>query len=307
MVSSNSCRCGAERLARRDLADVAVVRGARRLVVHEHAAAAAPRPGLELDGVQVRHVGRADDVEPFALHPAGVGRLFFGREFLGELVRNDGVLGHVSALRWTPAACGGCAAEAPGSRVLLYGTMFQDSGAKVPSALRRAQTPAETAPLDLERAREMPHGRPVTIRLPTVPKSRWDQSQQTIRGNATMRVSANKLAAVLLGALRGIARGCRRHPRRAIRRATSRRSSRSRPATPTTSPRASCSSSCQQAARPADRDREPRRRRRHHRRRPGGARDAGRLHHPVPFGVVQRLLRDAQDAALRHVQRFHRR
>ena len=49
------------------------------------------------------------------------------------------------------------------------------------------------------------------------------------------------------------------------------------------------------------------RRRRHHRRRPGGARHAGRLHHPVPFGVVQRGLRHAQDAALRHAQRFHRR
>ena len=84
----------AQRLARRDLADVAVVRGARGLVVHEHAAAAAPRPGLELDRVQVRHIGRADEVEPLALHPAGVGRLLFGREFLGELVRNDGVLGH---------------------------------------------------------------------------------------------------------------------------------------------------------------------------------------------------------------------
>ena len=85
----------AQRLAGRDLADVAVVRGARRLVVHEHAAAAAPRPGLQLDGVQVLHVGRADEVEPFALDPAGVGRLFFGGEFLRELVRNDGVFGHV--------------------------------------------------------------------------------------------------------------------------------------------------------------------------------------------------------------------
>ena len=69
---------GGERLAGRDLADVAVVRGARGLVVQEHAAAAAPRPGLELDRVQARHVGRADEVEPLALHPAGVGRLLFG-------------------------------------------------------------------------------------------------------------------------------------------------------------------------------------------------------------------------------------
>ena len=112
MVSSNSCRCGAERLARRDFADVAVVRGARRLVVHEHAGAAAPRPGLELDRVQVGHVGRRDDVEAFALHPAGVGRLFLGRELLRELVGHDGLLGHgsLSALpivpRCTPYSAG---------------------------------------------------------------------------------------------------------------------------------------------------------------------------------------------------------
>ena len=86
----------AKRLAGRDLADVAVVRGARRLVVHEHAGAAAPRPRLQLDGVQVRHVGRADEVEAFALHPAGVGRLLLGRELLRELVGNDGVLGHAA-------------------------------------------------------------------------------------------------------------------------------------------------------------------------------------------------------------------
>ena len=103
---------GRERLARRDLADVAVVRGARGLVVQEHAAAAAPRPGLELDRVQARHVGRADEIEPLALHPAGVGRLFFAREFLGELVRNDGVLGHGSALR-LDAGTGLRAAAAP--------------------------------------------------------------------------------------------------------------------------------------------------------------------------------------------------
>ena len=47
-------------------------------------------------------------------------------------------------------------------------------------------------------------------------------------------------------------------------------------------------------------------RRRHHRRRSGRARHAGRLHHPVPFGLVQLGLCDAQDAALRHVQGFHR-
>ena len=68
-----------ELLAGRNLADVAVVRGARRVVIEEDAAAAAPRPRLQLDGVQVGHVERADDVEPFGAHPARVRRLLFGR------------------------------------------------------------------------------------------------------------------------------------------------------------------------------------------------------------------------------------
>ena len=61
-----------------------------------------------------------------------------------------------------------------------------------------------------------------------------------------------------------------------------------------------------QAGRPGLHHRQPRRRRRHHRRRPGRARHAGRLHHPVPLGLVQLGVCDAQDAALRHVQGFHR-
>src|SRR5207253_2117185 len=69
-----------ERFAGWDLADVAIVRGARRLVIHVHAFAAAPRPWLELHGAEVLHIGRTDDVEPFALHPTGVGRLLFGSE-----------------------------------------------------------------------------------------------------------------------------------------------------------------------------------------------------------------------------------
>src|ERR1700691_2284007 len=53
----------AETLARRNFHDVAVVRGARGVVVEEYRIAAAPRPRLERDGAQVLHVERRDDVE----------------------------------------------------------------------------------------------------------------------------------------------------------------------------------------------------------------------------------------------------
>ena len=59
-----------ELLARRDLADVAVVGGARGVVIDVDAGAAAPRPGLQLDGAQVAHIMRADDVETFLAYPA---------------------------------------------------------------------------------------------------------------------------------------------------------------------------------------------------------------------------------------------
>src|ERR1043165_4718849 len=62
-----------ELAAGRDLADVAVVRGARRLVVDEHALAAAPRPRLELARAQIGPVMRADDVETLLPHPARIG------------------------------------------------------------------------------------------------------------------------------------------------------------------------------------------------------------------------------------------
>ena len=126
---------GAQRLAGRDLADVAVVGGARRLVVHEHAPAAAARPGLQLDGVQVLHVSRADDVEAFALDPAGVGRLLLGREFLRKVVGNDGVLGHDFGLRLSTATCCSMLRR----NVLLYGTTFHHSRDVTPAS-RRAQT-----------------------------------------------------------------------------------------------------------------------------------------------------------------------
>src|SRR5262249_21559518 len=85
---------GRELAARRNFADVAVVRGARGLVVDVDPGAAAPRPWLELDGAQIAHVMRADDVETFAAHPAQIGRVLLGREFLRQLLRNDGVLSH---------------------------------------------------------------------------------------------------------------------------------------------------------------------------------------------------------------------
>src|SRR5947207_12158083 len=59
-----------ELAARRDLADIAIVAGARRIVIEEHRAAAATRPGLELDGAQVRHVMGAAHLEPLLPHPA---------------------------------------------------------------------------------------------------------------------------------------------------------------------------------------------------------------------------------------------
>src|ERR1700730_2536423 len=58
------------------------------------ARAAAPRPWLELDRAPISHIMRADDVESFPAHPAQMGGILFGREFLCQLFRDDGVLGH---------------------------------------------------------------------------------------------------------------------------------------------------------------------------------------------------------------------
>ena len=94
IISSNRWCCGSSLLARRDLADVAVVGGARGLVVDEHALAALARPRLQFDGAQVRHVLRADDVEPLAAHEAQIGRILLGLEFVRQFLRDDRVLGH---------------------------------------------------------------------------------------------------------------------------------------------------------------------------------------------------------------------
>src|SRR4051812_1694308 len=45
-----------ELAARRDLADIAIVASARGVVIEKDRAAAAARPGLELDGAQVGYV-----------------------------------------------------------------------------------------------------------------------------------------------------------------------------------------------------------------------------------------------------------
>src|SRR5579864_8346807 len=90
-----------------DLADIAVVRGARGLMIDEYTAPAAPHPRLQFDRAQVRHVMRADNVEAFALHPAEVGRVLFGRELVREFIRRDGVLGHAMLLLAPSPACGG--------------------------------------------------------------------------------------------------------------------------------------------------------------------------------------------------------
>ena len=106
-----------ELAARRDLADVAVVRGARGLVVDEHALAALARPGFQFDGAQIRHVLRADDVEPFLAHEAQIGRILFGLEFVRQVLRDDGVLGHGRSPRGSSScSSGGRLAAMPARR-----------------------------------------------------------------------------------------------------------------------------------------------------------------------------------------------
>src|SRR5216117_3416148 len=47
--------------------------------------------------MKVGNIKRADDVQPFVAHPAGVGGLFLGRELLRELLRNDRAFAHAVA------------------------------------------------------------------------------------------------------------------------------------------------------------------------------------------------------------------
>ncbi len=116
-----------ECLARGDLADIAVVRGARGFVVDEYAPSTLARPWLELDGAQVRHVVSTDDVEPLAAHVAQIGLLRLGLEFVREFLRDDRVLGHGSS---PPLWC--CSDLAAASRLLQC-----RRGAEVAAAQRR--------------------------------------------------------------------------------------------------------------------------------------------------------------------------
>jgi hypothetical protein len=80
--------------ARGDFADVAVVRVARGFVVDEYAAAAASRPGLQLDGAQIGNEMLADDIEAFIGHPTQVGGVLFGGELVRHFLRDDDFLDH---------------------------------------------------------------------------------------------------------------------------------------------------------------------------------------------------------------------
>jgi hypothetical protein len=119
-------------LAGVDLADVAVVRGARGIVVEEHAVAFAPRPGLELQRIQVAHIDGGDDVEPLVLHPGGVGGLFFRGEFLRHLVGYDCVLAAVVGHVCTPSSRSGASPMA--RTVTLIANCFYIRWPRVPRA-----------------------------------------------------------------------------------------------------------------------------------------------------------------------------
>jgi hypothetical protein len=54
-------------------------------VIEENAAPAAPLPFLELDGSQIAHVLRANQVEPLVSDPAQIGCIFLRLEFFREI------------------------------------------------------------------------------------------------------------------------------------------------------------------------------------------------------------------------------
>src|SRR5260370_2367864 len=80
-----------ELLAGRDLTHVTVIRGARGLVIYEYALAGLSRPGLQLDGAQVPHVVRADDVESLAANEPQIRRVLLGLEFVRHRPWDDPV------------------------------------------------------------------------------------------------------------------------------------------------------------------------------------------------------------------------
>src|SRR4051812_16471779 len=78
-----------ELAARRDLADIAIVAGARSIVVEKDRAAATARPGLEVDGAQVADVVGAPHLQPLLAHPAQIGGVLLGLELLRQLIGHD--------------------------------------------------------------------------------------------------------------------------------------------------------------------------------------------------------------------------
>jgi hypothetical protein len=69
-------------------------------VVHEDGIATAPRPRLELNLVQRRHIVAVYQVQPFGCDEARVGGFLFRLEFGGEVFGNDCVGFHgVSPVR----------------------------------------------------------------------------------------------------------------------------------------------------------------------------------------------------------------
>src|SRR6266404_8569846 len=88
-----------ELLAGRDLTHVTVIRGARGLVIYEYALAGLSRPGLQLDGAQVPHAVRADDVESLAANEAQIRRVLLGLEFVRQVPWDDRVLSHGNSPR----------------------------------------------------------------------------------------------------------------------------------------------------------------------------------------------------------------
>ena len=87
---------GGEFFARRDFADIAIVRRARGIVIDIDALAAPARPGLQIDGAQIGNVMAADDLKAFTAHPALIRRvpLFLGREFSRQLFGNHRLVRH---------------------------------------------------------------------------------------------------------------------------------------------------------------------------------------------------------------------
>src|SRR5690349_12448956 len=87
-----------ELAARRDLADIAVVAGARRIMVEKDCAAAAAGPGLEVDGAQIAYIMGAAHIEPFLAHPSQIGGVLLGLELLRQVVGHDGVRPHCRSI-----------------------------------------------------------------------------------------------------------------------------------------------------------------------------------------------------------------